>query len=139
MAETFTFRDGHGTSLGDVTRLDTLNRGAAVLRSGRAIGQDMDHADITAALESWVMTDSEMEEYLEHFVNSQPLDILDEKAADNEELAERLRRFEIEILAPKRKETQVLQAAPITPTPLSAHICHTFVHVFYRVILLLEL
>jgi len=87
------------------------------------IGQDMDHADITAALEACVMTDSEMEEYSEHFLNSQPLDILDEKASGNEELAERLRRFEIEILAPKRKKIQVLRAAPIATTPLSAHSC----------------
>ena len=85
------------------------------------IGQDMDHAEITVALEACVMTDNEMEEYTELFLKSQPLDILDEKAAGNEDLAERLKRFEIEILAPKRKKTQVLQAAPIATTPISAH------------------
>ena len=87
------------------------------------IGQDMDHIAITTALEACIMTDGEMEEYSEHFLESQPLDILDEKAAGNEELAERLKRFEIEVLAPKRKKTQVLHATPIATTPISAHSC----------------
>lgn len=89
------------------------------------IGQSMDHAAMTAALEACVLTDNEMDEYQHMFADAKPLDVLSTKGVgmSNEELAERLKRFEIEILAPKKKKTQVLRAAPISTTPVSAHAC----------------
>jgi len=89
------------------------------------IGQNMDHAKVTAALEVCAVTDEEMKEYTSAFLTSKPLDILSTAAGvgsnDDEELAARLRQFEIEVLRPKKKQTQVLDAAPVSTTPVSAH------------------
>ena len=88
------------------------------------IGQDMDHAEITAALEACVLTDDEMDKYTNMFLEAQPLDVLGGKAVgSDDDLTERLKRFEIEILAPKKKKTQVLEAAPKSTEPISAHSC----------------
>jgi G3E family GTPase len=88
------------------------------------IGQDMDHAEITAALEACVLTDDEMDKYTNMFLEAQPLDVLGERAVgSDDDLTERLKRFEIEILAPKKKKTQVLEAAPKSTEPISAHSC----------------
>jgi len=89
------------------------------------IGQDMDHSSILAALEFCVLTDDEMAVYQKLFLGSKPLDLLDAWAdgKDKDEVAARLRRFEIEVLAPKLKQNQILQSAPVSTTPVSAHRC----------------
>jgi len=89
------------------------------------IGQDMNHTSILAALEACVLTDDEMAVYQKLFLGSQPLDLIDEWAdgKDKDEVAARLRRFEIEVLAPKSKKNQLLQSAPVSTTPVSAHRC----------------
>ena len=85
----------------------------------------MDHAEMTAALEACVVTDEEMDQYEETFLKAQPMDILKHQAAlgGDEELAKKIRQYEIEILAPKNKKTQILAATPKSTTPVSAHAC----------------
>jgi len=87
------------------------------------IGQNMDHTAMRAALEACVLTDEEMEKYTELFLKAQPLDTLQEIGAVDDDLAKRIKRYEIEILAPKRKKTQVLQVAPKSTDAVSAHSC----------------
>ncbi|KAJ8607189.1 hypothetical protein CTAYLR_007352 [Chrysophaeum taylorii] len=89
------------------------------------IGQDMEHAALTAALEACVATDDEMAAYASTFLEAQPFDVLDEKRIPGApaDLAERIKRYEIEILAPKKKKTQILAAAPVSTDVLSAHGC----------------
>ena len=87
------------------------------------IGQDMDHGAMMAALEACVLTDDELTEYTNTFLAAQPFDVLDaaRMPGASGDLAERIKRYTIEILAPKKKKTQVLSAAPKSTDVLSAH------------------
>ena len=89
------------------------------------IGQDMDHAAVKAALEACVVTDEEMSDYADTFVDDHPFFLPFESriAGTPEDLEERIKRYNIEILAPKSKQTQVLMAAPKSIEVLSAHSC----------------
>ena len=86
------------------------------------IGQHMDHTAMMAALQACVLTDEEMEEYTQTFLDTQPLDIIDETKVDGD-LREKIRKYKIEILAPKANKTQVLVEAPRATEPISAHAC----------------
>ena len=89
------------------------------------IGQDMDHAAMMAALEACIVTDDEMAAYTEAFLEAQPFDVLDETRMPGAsgDLVERIKRYTIEILAPKKKKTQVLTTTPKSTEVLSAHHC----------------
>ena len=86
------------------------------------IGQNMDHDAMNSALETCLVSDEEMQDYSQHFIEAQPLDAIDETKVDGD-LAERIRQYKIEILAPKKAKTQVLQEKPINTEAISAHAC----------------
>ncbi|KAL9184198.1 hypothetical protein ACHAXT_002284 [Thalassiosira profunda] len=87
------------------------------------IGQDMDSDALLAALDACVLSDEEMDEYAEKFMNSQPLDVLKEAARTDEELSKRLEQYRISIVIPKEKKTQALIRSPKATEPVSAHSC----------------
>ena len=66
-----------------------------------------------------------MEAYEEEYREAQPKYVLDEdkSAEDPADLAARIERHNVEILAPKRNKTQVLAAPPKALEVLSAHHC----------------
>ena len=87
------------------------------------IGQHLDRAAMIKALKACVVTDQEMDDYAGAFAKAKPLDVLAGAAASDSDgdLAARLRRFEIEVLVPKERPTQTLEAAPVSTEPVSAH------------------
>jgi len=92
------------------------------------IGQDMDHSFMRSALEACVVTEEEMQAYATAMSDDAqyPLMSYEKKMPGNskEHLAERIKRYNIEILAPKQKKTQVLTTEkPVSVDVLSAHSC----------------
>ena len=89
------------------------------------IGQDMDHVAIEKALEKCLVTEEEMAAYTEAFRNDLPYFFPSEKRlpGNQDDLEERIRRYNIEVLGPKNKKTQVLAMAPKSTEVLSAHSC----------------
>ena len=92
------------------------------------IGQDMDHSAMRSALEACVVTEEEMQEYATAMNDDAQYPLMSyEKRLpgdSKEDLAERIKRYNIEILAPKRKKTQVLtKEKPVSVAVLSAHCC----------------
>lgn len=91
------------------------------------IGQNMDSAVMMKELQQCVSTDEEMTAYSEAFREAMPyLQTLDERrmpGISKADLTERIRRYKIEIQAPKEKETQVLETKPKATTVVSAHSC----------------
>ena len=72
------------------------------------IGQDMDHAAMMEALQACVVTDEEMAFYTSTYRNDVPFFTPSDKKmpGNQDDLEERIRRYNIEILAPKKKKTQ---------------------------------
>ncbi len=89
------------------------------------IGQDMDHAAMMEALQACVVTDEEMAFYTSTYRNDVPFFTPSDKKmpGNQDDLEERIRRYNIEILAPKKKKTQVLNMTPKSTLVLSAHSC----------------
>ena len=89
------------------------------------IGQNMDHGAMRAALEACVVNEEEMMAYTESFRDDTPVFTPYERRlpGDTGDMAERLKRYHIEILAPKRKKTQILASTPKATEVLSAHCC----------------
>ena len=89
------------------------------------IGQYMDSAAIMKALEECVATEEEMTDYNKAFREATSyfysFDERQMPGISKAELTERIRRYKIEIQAPKEKETQVLKVTPKSTTVVSAH------------------
>lgn len=87
------------------------------------IGQRLNHEAMREALEACVMTPDEMQEYTQLFLESQPLDIIDESKVDDAELREKIRKYKIEVATPKEQKTQILKETPKSTEAISAHSC----------------
>ena len=85
----------------------------------------MDHAAMMEALQACVVTDEEMAFYTSTYRNDVPFFTPSDKKmpGNQDDLEERIRRYNIEILAPKKKKTQVLNMTPKSTLVLSAHSC----------------
>ena len=92
------------------------------------IGQDMDHSTMRSALEACVVTEEEMQAYTTAMNDDAqyPLMSYEKRLPGDlkEDLVSRIKKYNIEILAPKKKKTQVItKEKPISVDVLSAHCC----------------
>ena len=87
----------------------------------------MDHTAMTVALEACIVNDEEMEHYatttneeLTAYLDSLPKDMNDPTRSP-EELEGLMKRYNAEVVAPKKKGTQVVTTVPKSIMDLSAH------------------
>lgn len=88
------------------------------------IGQNMDHTAINSALEACVATDQEMVAYTAAFSRAEPSDVLNQiqmLGLNKTDIEESIKKYKIEILAPKNNGAVALQARPKSTTVVSAN------------------
>ena len=101
-----------------------VHRELATIDIRSALDEQPFVSGVAAALERCVVTDEEMGAYAAAYSDAQPFYLPPEQrrpGESQEALAARIQRYNIEILAPKQKKTQVLSMAPKAIDDLSAH------------------